>query len=205
VVAGAGKTVLSSVVIDELLSQPNSHAVAYVYFSFADQAAQTPLDILAILTKQLLSQLPELPHEVLSTYERNRASGKPNGEILHEILLSMPKRLNDIGRRTFIVCDALDETDVDNQRIEILTLLEELKDAGCELFLTSRPHSEDVRSTFRDAVQMDVVPDKQDVRLYAKERLAASARTVKIINASNKLDMDMIVDIVADNMDGMSV
>ncbi|KAI5816118.1 hypothetical protein BZA77DRAFT_369074 [Pyronema omphalodes] len=202
-IPGAGKTVLTSVVIDDLLSQPNHHAVAYIYFSFSDQATQTPLDILAILTKQLLSQLPSLPSEVLSLYDRHRASGKPNGEILHEILLSMPARFNDLGRRTFIICDALDETDIDNQRIEILTLLEELKNAGCELFLTSRPHSEDVRSTFQDAVQMDVVPDIGDVRLYAKERLAASARTVRIVNESEKLNMDMIIDTVADNMDGM--
>ncbi|KAF8246872.1 hypothetical protein K440DRAFT_500980, partial [Wilcoxina mikolae CBS 423.85] len=52
----AGKTFMSSIVIDYLLKQRhlNSDGVAYIYFGYKDQTQQRLLDIISIFTKQLL-------------------------------------------------------------------------------------------------------------------------------------------------------
>jgi hypothetical protein len=68
---GAGKTFLSSVVVDHLLEEQQSAngGVAYLYFGNKEQEQQKPLDILAVFTKQLLNQLPELTAPRIPTPE----------------------------------------------------------------------------------------------------------------------------------------
>ena len=52
------------------------------------------------------------------------------------MLLSMPKRF----ARVFVVCDALDEMDQDEQRVELLPLFHDMKDSGIVHSLTTRSH-----------------------------------------------------------------
>ncbi|KAF8541178.1 hypothetical protein BDD12DRAFT_949430 [Trichophaea hybrida] len=161
-IPGAGKTFLSSMVIDHLLDQQSHEGVAYIYFGYQDQLNQKPIDIISSFTKQLLGQLPELPPDIESSYDRMEEE-RPNYETLKGFLFSMPGYFASHGRRTFIVCDALDEMHEYDQRQELLPLFHHMKDGGFEIFLTSRPHPADVRISFADAIQFEVTPHQDDL------------------------------------------
>jgi hypothetical protein len=69
-------------------------------------------------------------------------------EILQGILFSMPMRFEEVGKRVFVVCDALDEMDEHKQRQVLLPMFHDMANAGFKLFLTSRPYPADVRTSF---------------------------------------------------------
>ena len=90
------------------------------------------------------------------------------------MLLSMPKWFT----RVFVVCDALDEMDQHEQRAHLLPLFHRLEDAGIALFLTTRPHPDDIQESFRDASIIELAPKIHDIRQYVEGRLSA-IRTFK--------------------------
>ncbi|KAF8537497.1 hypothetical protein BDD12DRAFT_982128, partial [Trichophaea hybrida] len=71
-IAGAGKTYLSSIVIDHLFDSKNT--VAYIYFDYNNQEHQKASDVLASLIHQLLKQLSGLPAPLETLYRKPRNS-----------------------------------------------------------------------------------------------------------------------------------
>ena len=57
-IPGAGKTIISSIVIDHLESQPDGFGIAYVYCDYRDHGKQTMANILGSILSQLLLQIP---------------------------------------------------------------------------------------------------------------------------------------------------
>ncbi|KAL4947029.1 hypothetical protein BDW69DRAFT_190584 [Aspergillus filifer] len=69
---GVGKTIISSLVIDELgkhIVKGSKIGLGYVYCDYADQQAQTTENILGALLTQLLGILPEMPEGVVNHYK----------------------------------------------------------------------------------------------------------------------------------------
>lgn len=71
-IARAGKTFLSSLVIDHLLDQgpKANHGVAYIYFDCMERDQQRPIRVLASLVKQLAGQTKPLPVEIEALYDK---------------------------------------------------------------------------------------------------------------------------------------
>jgi hypothetical protein len=158
---------------------------------------------MSIFIRQLLSRLPELPPSIEASYDKCK-SEQPGHEALIGFLLSMPDYYASLGnRQVFIVCDALDETDEHNQRQELLPLFHELKASGFKMFLTSRPHPADVRLSFSDAIQLDVIPDAKDLRHYVHDRLVNNFATQRIINRSGALSVEDVVASIVESTEGM--
>jgi hypothetical protein len=200
--AGAGKTFLSSIVIDHLLDANTNDGVAYLYFGYKDQTRQRPIDVMSIFTKQLLNRLPELPPDIEALYDE-KGTESLDAHTLRGLLFSMPKRFSSHTGRAFIVCDALDEMDEYKQRDVLLPLLHDLENNGFDIFLTSRPHPADVRESFHDAIQVDITPDPKDLRAYVHEKLNDSTRFKKVIENSVSLALENIVSTVVSSAEGM--
>lgn len=65
-IAGAGKTFLTSVVINDPQKLRQTHdGIAYLYCGYQDRISQNPLDVFSAFTKQLLEQLPEIPDKIV--------------------------------------------------------------------------------------------------------------------------------------------
>jgi hypothetical protein len=110
--------------------------VAYIYFGYKDQTQQRLLDIISIFTKQLLSQLPDLPPDIEPAYDR-ASDEYPSLETLKHFLFSMPGNFASAGvggGRVYIVCDALDEMHKHNQRQELLPIFHDMKRANSRSF-----------------------------------------------------------------------
>ncbi|KAG2416038.1 hypothetical protein HFD88_007230 [Aspergillus terreus] len=139
-IPGAGKTIMTATVIDELYNKfqsDTSVGIAYVYCSFRQHHEQKPEVLLASLLKQLCQQQSSLPNSVQRLYDHHKKKTtqptlKEISEILHSVAI--------MYSRVFIIVDALDECqEYDGCRTtflsEILTLQTK---SGATIFVTSR-------------------------------------------------------------------
>ena len=165
-IPGAGKTIITATVVDELQSvfQTSPHvAIAYIYCNYRWQHRQKPIQLLGSLLGQLnqkLSFLPQQSHRVLRGNNGTSSSIKP----VMQRLLSIA----GIFSRVFIIIDGLDECqNLCGEWKELSTELFYLQDNGqVNLFITSRfvPEIEtlfDGRST-----HLEIRATDQDLQIY---------------------------------------
>ncbi|THW47260.1 hypothetical protein D6D21_03486 [Aureobasidium pullulans] len=167
-VAGCGKTVLSSKIIDDLTERcnplPNSR-IAYWYFQFSDSSTQDISNMLRSILRQLISSaLPDQIHRLWSQHFRNQT--EPSRAELLKVISVLVKRHEVV----YLVLDALDEFPADKPPGR-LTLLETIKDLmiscapSLRCLVTSR-REPDIRKSFQTVAScvIDIDPAiKEDV------------------------------------------
>ncbi|TVY86815.1 Ankyrin repeat,PH and SEC7 domain containing protein [Lachnellula willkommii] len=137
-IPGAGKTILSAIVVDDLNARfrdDESVGIAYVYFNFRRQEEQKLEIILAGILKQLLQSRPSLPESIKALYSRHKQDQTPwpTADTLKEL-----RSVVALYSRVFIVADALDECQ-NEHRTNFLSGVFDLKaDTKLGLFATSR-------------------------------------------------------------------
>ncbi|RQM05139.1 hypothetical protein DH86_00003148, partial [Scytalidium sp. 3C] len=109
-IQGSGKSVLTSIIIDELrglVSQPETY-IAFFYFDYRVQGDQTAAHVLSSLLRQIVSTMPELPQSIIDVYEKAHDSTPllPLHE-LEKLILNIALTIP----RLYIIIDALDECD----------------------------------------------------------------------------------------------
>ncbi|KAI5838988.1 ankyrin repeat-containing domain protein [Morchella snyderi] len=177
-IPGAGKTFLSSLMIDHIEATNSNYGVGYIYFNFQEQGQQTPIDTLSSLVKQLAFKAKVLPQAIEEAYKENK---KPKLDQLYEILLE----IRNSFAQTFIIFDALDECDQILQRERLLPMFHRLGEAGINLFLTSREHPEDIQESFANITKMRLWAKDEDISSYIEQRIADSPRAKRLINRGN--------------------
>ena len=128
-IPGAGKTVLSSTVVEHLKTyvkdKETEARIAYYCFDFNDHAKQTAQGCVQSLVKQVFEQSYDVSDALRSCYN-DTPHETPSLVKLVEVLIAM---LND-GPKTFLVIDALDECkehDNERERTAFYEALQELK------------------------------------------------------------------------------
>ena len=165
---GAGKTIMVSIVIDYLYNRyrnDNSVGTAYLYCNFRRQDEQKPVDLLACLLKQLLSDLPNIPMSVRRLYENHKdTKTRPSFDEISKELHSMVGAYS----KCFIVVDALDECQVSEggRRKFLSELLGLQTKIGANLFTTSRFIPEITKVFEGKAVWKEIYASEKDVRRY---------------------------------------
>lgn len=112
-IPGAGKTILTSIVIkhiDEQVRFDTTVGVAYIYCNF--QNKHNAEDMIQSLLKQLTQGQPSLPKAVKNLYELHRP--KQTRPLLQEISKTL-KSVAAIYSKAFIIVDALDECQASNR------------------------------------------------------------------------------------------
>lgn len=156
---GAGKTFLTSLVVDSLQTQfgkENGIGVAYLYCSF-QQHKRTVEDFSSNILKQLAEQQNTLPECIQSLQShKSGVSTERILESLHSIIAGL--------RRTFIVVDALDEcrTDDGSQTKLISQLIELGTKRGVSVFTTSRSIL-GIMSKFEGCIRLPIRAEEKDV------------------------------------------
>ncbi|RKL11553.1 hypothetical protein BFJ71_g36 [Fusarium oxysporum] len=164
-IPGAGKTILTSIIIDSLETlflDNNSVGLAYVYCNFRRQDEQTARELLASVLKQLLQSLPTLPESIQSLH---RMGSRPSLDAISSTLLCVAKLFS----RVFVVIDALDECRAsDGSRARFLNEIFDLQ-SKCQIniFATSRPIL-DVISIFANRVSLEIRATDDDVRMFVR-------------------------------------
>ena len=164
-IPGAGKTILASIVIDNLLTRYKDDTVvgvAYIYCNFQRYDEQNLEGLLAGLVKELARQQSSMPasvNELYNRYAKNRM--RPSTDEISRTLHSVATSFS----RLFLIIDALDEcqmTDRSKFLSEVFSLQAKTK---ANIFATSRP-SLDLERKFKDCISLEILASDEDVRRY---------------------------------------
>jgi hypothetical protein len=166
-IPGAGKTILTSIVIGELFTQFENDGdvgIAYLYCNYRRQYEQKPEDLFASLLKQLVQEQPSIPDSVKTLYNRHKHTRtRPSLDEILGVLQTVAAAYS----RIFIIADALDECQVsDGCRQRFLSSLFNLqRKCGANLFATSRPLST-IGKEFEGTSKLEIRAREEDVRRY---------------------------------------
>ncbi|KAF2183470.1 ankyrin [Zopfia rhizophila CBS 207.26] len=166
-IPGAGKTILTSIVIDDISTRFHgdpSVGIAYIYCNFRRQDEQKVESLLASLVKQLAQGRLSPSGDVKDLYDRHKKKQtQPSLDEISRALQSTTAMYSTV----FIIVDALDECQVSNNCrtrfvSEIFTLQAK---CGVNLFATSRFIPEIV-DLFNDSVLLEIRASSHDVERY---------------------------------------
>lgn len=169
-IPGAGKTILTAVVVDELTTSfrnDKSVGIAYLYCNFKRQHEQKAEDLLLSLLKQLTQSQSSLPESVKYIYDcHEKRRTRPSLDEISRALQSVAS----LYTRVFIIIDALDECR-DSSQIQLLPIVFELQSKyGANIFATSRINDE-IAKQFITAVTLKIRADNEDVKKYLNTRV----------------------------------
>ncbi|RYN16465.1 hypothetical protein AA0112_g12495 [Alternaria arborescens] len=157
-IPGAGKTILSSAIIDECKAQPG-FLTCYFYCHDGDPMSSTAVGILKGLVDQLLDQYPQM---LPPCFTRRRSSGEPSLRSLSQAKKLLEDFCNTIPK-SFIVIDGLDECEK-AERSQVLDILTEVVgcrdtiDPGTLRLLIASQDLIDIRKGFNSTASNKVAP-----------------------------------------------
>lgn len=199
-IPGAGKTTLTSMMINHISSKFSSDAeigIAYIYCSYRQQEEQETGKLLASVLRQLTQRVHPLPESLKNLYNTHGTTQtRPSEDELLEALHFVLPRYS----RVFLVIDALDECQTSNNRIvNFLDKLVELqKKHGINIFATSRyiPH---IVNYFGSSVSLEIRARQDDITRYINGQMD---QLPNHIQANAELQEEIRTEVV-DAVDGM--
>ncbi|KAF8207492.1 ankyrin repeat-containing domain protein [Mycena galopus ATCC 62051] len=197
-IPGAGKTVLVSIVVDDLrrnLANLNI-GVGVLYLDHkATAEAHSPRNLLAAIWQQLALEEP-LSSDFLTLYKKHRAQGT---HLSLEDTYSMLQCTASKFSQVFIFVDALDEYPEGNRN----TLLRNLSKLGgpIRLMFTSRPHV-NIDHLISSIETLDIQATEEDIRKYLEGQIQESCRLSRHIKKSPTL-RESIEEKIVKRSDGM--
>ena len=164
---GAGKTIITSIVVQYLLTKFENDAtvgIAYLYCNFRREHEQNPADLLGCLLKQFVQERPSIPESIKQLYKRHK--DKRTRPLLDEISKALHSVVTDYSR-AFIIIDALDECKVsDGVRRKFLSEIFNLQaKTRASLFVTSR-YIPEIMKEFEGSISLEIRANDEDVRRY---------------------------------------
>ncbi|KAH7112350.1 hypothetical protein EDB81DRAFT_670829 [Dactylonectria macrodidyma] len=158
-IPGAGKTILTSMVVQDLVTHyggDENTGIAYVYLDYLRQHEQKVEDLLANILKQLSGCRSSLPSELNDLHKQHAGKRGVTRPSLQDILKVLPC-VAALYSRVFIIIDALDECDdSDGSRTQFLRELKNLQQkCNAKLFATSR-HIPDIIEEFDGSATLDI-------------------------------------------------
>lgn len=194
-IPGAGKTMLASLMIDYLQRLPNheSTATAYIYCDYRRQTEQTPINLLASVTKQLLQHQDSIPQDTMKMYQRHGRGTRPS---LEEVLDMATSSVAGVSR-VYIVVDALDELgNAGLVRRTLISCLRQMQDHRRFNLMTTSRYIPSLAQKFHQPICMDIKASPDDIRRYVEAHVLDLPNCVKKNLELQKVIADIIVDVV---------
>ncbi|KAH9229045.1 hypothetical protein K456DRAFT_1774516 [Colletotrichum gloeosporioides 23] len=164
---GAGKTMLSSIVIEYLQRRfigNSSVGVGFVFCNFRRHDEQTPRSLLSSVLKQLYWAMPSGCSDVEKIY--NNGSSSPSRREIEECLQSVTSQFT----RVYILVDALDEFGED-RGILLKSILSVQETENVNIFTTSR-HIPEIEIYFNEATSIEIRATDEDVMRFLDGRMS---------------------------------
>ena len=172
-IPGAGKTVLTSTVVNDLKTKfrnDDSVGIAYLYCEFNRQD-QKPIDLLLSLLRQLIQRQPPVPENLKSLYEQH---SKDDTKLSFGEVSQILEFIVHTYSRAFIIIDALDECQVsEGGRNKFLLEIFNLQTkTGANVFATSRPIPDIIYEFEKQkSISLPVRASDEDIRTYLDPRM----------------------------------
>lgn len=187
---------LTSLVVDHL-QQVFIHekiTAIYIYCDYKRQDEQTPLSLIASLTRQLLQQQDSIPGDVLKTHQLHRAKGtRPS----FEEVLQMTRSSMACSSRLYVILDALDELGNAGQvRQTLIGHLRPLQDLYHFSLMTTSRYIPSLALDFHEPLCMDIRASAEDVRRYVEGHILDLPSCVRKNLELQKTIASAVVDVV---------
>jgi Cdc6-like AAA superfamily ATPase len=201
-IPGAGKTILTSIIIEYLSTRSpddGSNVVAYIYCNYKQQHEQLLENLLASLLRQLAEGKPDLPHDIKLLHNRYKEKrSRPSVDEISAVLQSVATQYS----RVFIVIDALDECHGNgNCKEKLLSEISILQaKCGINFFATSRSIP-DTTQRFDQGLKIEIRAEKQDVEKYVNSHI----RELPSVVRKNPQIQKEIISGIVNSIDGMYV
>ncbi|KAJ6546724.1 ankyrin repeat-containing domain protein [Mycena vulgaris] len=195
--AGAGKTVLVSMVVDHLRGgvQDGKTCVACIYLNHKETSTHTTPNLFTSLWKQLVGK--PIPPEATQLYDNHHErSSKPS---LDEILQILRSAIAEYSK-VYLIIDALDEYP-EPQRNILLEYLSTMIGPTINLMLTSRPHIA-LQPSFPKLDILEIRAAEDDICRYIEMRVLKSPRLSKHVRTRPELHGEIRSKILT-NVEGM--
>ncbi|KAI0874241.1 hypothetical protein GGS24DRAFT_490168 [Hypoxylon argillaceum] len=172
-IPGAGKTILTSIVVDDLLvrhGDDESVGICYIFLNFRHHGSQKLDDLIASLLKQLAWTQSVLSGNVKLLYDRHKKRHtRPSFDELCQALYSVIAEYS----RIFFVIDALDECQTqDNCRSKFISEILKLWSEHEANVLTSSRLLPEITSRFDTAVLKEIRASDEDMGRYLDGNLS---------------------------------
>ncbi|KID86739.1 Nucleoside phosphorylase domain protein [Metarhizium guizhouense ARSEF 977] len=168
-IPGAGKTVLSALVVDHLYRKfegDSSIGIACLFCEYHRHNEQTLEHLLLSLLKQLSQQQTPLPDCVTKLHElHQKRTTRPSIDDIAKILQSATATLS----RVFLIVDALDECQMtEGCQVDFISGLFTFKHVvKANIFATSR-HIHRIQKKFRGCISLEIKAKVEDIRMYLR-------------------------------------
>lgn len=199
-IPGAGKTILTSVVVHDLtvrFSKDQGVGIAYIYCNFQRQGEQNVDNLLLNLLKQLAESHSSLPESVKSLYNHHKTKQtRPSLDEASTVLQSVAA----VYSRIFLIVDALDECQVsDGCRARFLSELSNFQSRyRANIFATSR-FIPDIINHFKPSIPLEVRASQKDVARYLEGHIGQLPSFVR----QNRELQEEIIKGISEAVDGM--
>jgi Cdc6-like AAA superfamily ATPase len=201
-IPGAGKTILTATVIDDLntrFADDPTIGIAYIYCNYKRQNKQKSNDLLISLLKQLSQRQSSLPGSIIDLYKRHiTQQTRPSLDEISGTLHSVAA----IYSRVFVIVDALDECQIisgcrTKSLTEIFNLQAKLR---ANIFATSRFIPE-ITQVFEESILLEISAKDEDVQKY----LAAHMTRLPSFVLSSPTLQNQIKTAISKTISGMCV
>jgi Cdc6-like AAA superfamily ATPase len=186
-IAGTGKTYLTSRVIDEirsaLKSNPNHEGLAFFYCNRNETERQEPLSVLRSFVRQLSTIIKDensIQKRLKQFYIQTRLkASEPTIGDCKELLLEFI----NLYPKTTLILDALDECDKQKRRvlIEIFDYFLARASRPVKIFISSRPDG-DIRERFKGQANIEIqaTDNHDDISRFVESEITKHLRWNKI-------------------------
>lgn len=204
-IPGAGKTILASLVIEEIsqlaASSTSSIGVASFYCDYKKPKSQLLSTILASLTGQLARQHEEcfmiLQRAYKSGGDALPAQNLPDEDRLKDLLQSMIRKLDEVA----IIVDGVDECQEPAAVADTISKLVHSTPANVKVCMLSRDER-GIRNFVQNFHHVSIAAQSSDLRLYVSSEIEERMRrrSLRVQTASLK---DEILETLVNGADGM--
>ncbi|KAJ7592136.1 ankyrin repeat-containing domain protein [Mycena floridula] len=196
-IPGAGKTILSSIIIDHLrsISGP-APAVLYIYCDYTHKSDQTPTQLLGSILKQLVQYHPYISDHLLALH--NSCSSQNTLPDVAELFTAL-KTETSFHECVYIIVDALDECPEDNQARELFFPtnsqgLWSLPD-HVHLLVTSRDILS-ISQAFNNEPRIYIEAHQDDLQTYIKGRIITDVKLKRLVKGDTTLQAEIVDQVI---------
>ncbi len=179
-IPGAGKPILTSIVVDTLTSAFRNDlktGIGYIYCNYKRRDEQTVQNLLASLLRQLAERQPSLPGSVKDLYDHHTAKRtRPSLDDISKTIQAVTTWYSKI----YLIVDAVDECEASGGcRSRLLSEMFALGDkSGVNIFATSR-FIPDIITEFSQSMSVEIRASNEDVQGYVEENMRELPKVIQ--------------------------
>jgi hypothetical protein len=152
--------------------QGQNVAIVCLYCDYRDRENQVPVNMMGSILRQLVTELPAIPEEIIQTFQTKKQRKCERLE-LSDASRFLSLVLNSFDW-TFVCIDALDECE-GGHRGPFLRSLKQLSESSMKLFITGRPHVQDELNKFlhlKSPQPLQIMAHGDDIKKYVASKIA---------------------------------